>query len=158
MRDTIVRISLESPNQPEVLSLIEQLDEYQRPLYPAESYHGINVDALSDTNVLFAVARSREGQIVACGAIVLELNYGEVKRMFTIPGFRGRGIAGQLLTFLESEARSRGCRQFMLETGFRQLEAIALYERFDYKRCGPFGDYAEDPNSVFMAKLSRVDL
>jgi putative acetyltransferase len=158
MHDTIVRISLESPNQSEVLSLIEHLDAYQRPLYPAESYHGIDVGALSDKNVLFAVARSGEGQVVACGAIVLELGYGEVKRMFTVPGFRSRGIAGRLLAFLESEARSRGCRQFMLETGFRQLEAIALYERFGYMRCAPFGNYAEDPNSVFMAKFSRVDL
>jgi putative acetyltransferase len=152
MRDIIARISLESPNESGVISLIEQLDAYQKPLYPAESYLGIDINALSAENVLFAVARSAEGQVVACGAIVIELAYGEVKRMFTVPGFRGRGIAGRLLTFLESEARSRGCRQFMLETGFRQAEAIALYERLGYKRCGPFGDHAEDANSVFMAK------
>ena len=151
---TVARICLESPNQPEVLSLIEQLDAYQKPLYPAESYHGIDIGALSEENVLFAVARFEAGQAVACGAVVLEPGYGEVKRMFTLPSFRGRGIAGRLLTFLESEAQSRGCRQFMLETGFRQVEAIALYERFGYQRCGPFGDYGEDPNSVFMAKLS----
>jgi putative acetyltransferase len=151
---TIARIRLESPNQPEVLSLIEQLDAYQKPLYPAESYHGIDIGALSEENVLFAVARFEAGQALACGAVVLEPGYGEVKRMFTLPSFRGRGIAGRLLAFLESEAQSRGCRQFMLETGFRQVEAIALYERFGYRRCGPFGDYSEDPNSVFMAKLS----
>jgi putative acetyltransferase len=135
-----------------VISLIEQLDAYQKPLYPAESYHGIDVGALSHENVLFAVARSEQGHAVACGAIVLERDYGEVKRMFTTPGFRGRGIGGRLLTFLESEARARGCRQLMLETGIRQPEAIALYARFGYERCGPFGDYAEDPNSVFMTK------
>jgi putative acetyltransferase len=154
MHDRIARISLESPNQSEVISLIEQLDAYQKPLYPAESYHGIDIDALSDENALFAVARAGAGQVVACGAIVLEPDYGEVKRMFTVPSFRGRGIAGRLLAFLESEARSRGCQRFMLETGFRQVEAIALYARFGYERCGPFGDYAADPNSVFMAKFS----
>lgn len=154
MHDPIARISLESPNQPEVISLIEQLDAYQQPLYPAGSYHGIDIDALCDDNVLFAVARSGEGQVVACGAIVLEPGYGEVKRMFTSPDFRGRGIAGQLLAFLESAARSRNCQRFMLETGFRQNEAIALYERFGYQRCGPFGDYTEDPNSVFMVKFA----
>ena len=154
MRDIVARIRLESPDDSGVISLIEQLDAYQRPLYPAESYHGIDVTALSNENVLFAVARSAEGQVVACGAIVLGLAYGEVKRMFTIPGFRGRGVAGRLLAFLESEARSRGCRQFKLETGFRQADAIALYERLGYTRCGPFGDYAEDPNSVFMAKYA----
>ncbi len=41
---------------------------------------------------------------------------------------------------------------FVLETGFRQLEAIALYERLGYKRCGPLGAYVDDPKSVFMAK------
>ena len=48
-------ISLESPDQPEVIALIEELDAYQAPLYPAESHHGINIEALSSKNVLFAV-------------------------------------------------------------------------------------------------------
>ena len=154
MHDIIAQISLESPNESGVISLIEQLDAYQKPLYSAESYHGIDIRALSADNVLFAVARSTEGQAVACGAIVIQLLYGEVKRMFTIPSFRGRGIARRLLSLLESEARSRGCRTFMLETGFRQTEAIALYEQFGYKRCGPFGDYSQDPDSVFMVKYA----
>ena len=42
----------------------------------------------------------------------------------------------------------------MLETGFLQPEALALYERHGYERCGPFGDYVDDPNSVFMRKVS----
>jgi putative acetyltransferase len=41
---------------------------------------------------------------------------------------------------------------FKLETGNQQLEAIELYSRSGYVQCGPFGDYAEDPNSVFMSK------
>jgi putative acetyltransferase len=40
----------------------------------------------------------------------------------------------------------------MLETGYLQPEAIALYERLGYSRRGPFGLYTEDPNSVFMHK------
>ena len=150
----VARIALESPNQSEVIALIGELDSYQQPMYPAESDHGIDVDALSRANVLFALARTGNGRAVACGAIVLEAAYGEIKRMFTMPAFRGQGIAGRLLSFLESEARSRGCQQFVLETGFRQVEAIALYERFGYKRCGPFGAYTDDPNSVFMAKAA----
>lgn len=146
------RIALESPNQPEVIALIEELDAFQKPLYPAESHHGIPVAALEQANVLFAVVRSNTLEVVACGAIVLEAEYGELKRMFTRPAFRGRGIAGRLLAFLEAEARTRGCGQFALETGYLQHEAIALYERFGYRRCGPFGGYAEDPNSVFMVK------
>lgn len=147
-----MHIALESANQPEVIALIQALDAYQVPLYPAESHYGIDIAALSATNVLFAVARDEEGRAVACAAIVLETGYGELKRMFTVPGFRGRGIAGRLLNFLEAEACVRGCRRFALETGYLQTEAIAMYERFGYVRCGPFGNYPDDPNSVFMSK------
>ena len=52
-----VSIALESPDQPEVIALIDELDAYQKPLYPPESHHGIDLAALSRTNVLFAVAR-----------------------------------------------------------------------------------------------------
>jgi len=146
-------IALESPDQPEVIALIEQLDAYQKPLYPAESHHGIDLAALCAGHVLFAVARADNGAAVACGAIVLHPAYGELKRMFTHPSQRGRGIAGALLAYLETAAMARGCRQFMLETGNLQPEALALYARHGYQRCGPFGDYADDPNSVFMVRV-----
>ncbi len=149
-----MHVALESPDQPEIIALIEELDAYQKPLYPAESHHGIDITALSQPNVLFAVARNAQGRAVACGAIVLEEQYGELKRMFTAPAHRGQGIAGRLLAFLEAEAGARGCTHLMLETGCLQPEAIALYERCGYTRCGPFGGYAEDPNSVFMHKIA----
>lgn len=147
-----MRISLESPNQPEVLQLIEELDAFQKPLYPAESHHGIDLAALSEPKVLFAVARDEHGQAVACGAIVIEATYGEIKRMYTKPAHRGKGLARAVLVLLEAKARDKGCSQLALETGYLQPEAIALYERHGYERCGPFGAYAEDPNSVFMRK------
>ena len=147
-----MRIALEPASQPEILALIERLDAYQKPLYPAESHHGIDISALSEPNVLFAVARDAQGHAIGCGAIVLEAGYGELKRMFTLPDHRGKGVARSLLLFLESQAQARGCRRFMLETGYLQAEAIALYERFGYSRRGPFGSYTEDPNSVFMHK------
>lgn len=147
-----MRIAIESPAQPEVLQLIDELDAYQKPLYPPESHHGIDLAALSRPNVVFAVARDGTGQAVACGAVVLEPHYGELKRMYTRPACRGQGIAKALLAFLEAQAAARGVTAFKLETGFRQPEAIALYGRCGYAVGGPFGDYAEDPNSVFMHK------
>ena len=148
----LMHIALEPANQPEVLALIEQLDAYQKPLYPTESHHGIDMAALSQPNVVFAVARDEWGHAVACGAVVIEPAYGELKRMFTLPSHRGRGIARSLLLFLEAEAQACGCHFFMLETGCLQPEAIALYERLGYSRRGPFGVYTEDPHSVFMHK------
>lgn len=148
-----MHIAFEPANQPDVLALIEALDAYQKPLYPAESHHGIDIDALSQPNVLFAVARTAEGgTAVGCGALVLNADHGELKRMYTDPAQRGRGVASRLLQLLEAEANRRGCTRFMLETGYLQPEALALYERHGYQRCGPFGDYVDDPNSVFMRK------
>lgn len=150
-----MKVSLETPAQPEVMQLINELDAYQRPLYPAESHHGIDLDTLKRDNVLFAVARSDHGKVVACGAIVLEATYGELKRFYTSPSQRGKGIAKGLLIFLEESARKAGCRKFTLETGYLQSEAISFYSTCGYVRCEPFGDYRDDPNSVFMAKLAE---
>jgi putative acetyltransferase len=147
-----MHIRLESPDQPQVLLLIEELDGYQRPLYPVESDHGIDLSALKRPDVLFAVARSDEGTAVGCGAIVLGPEYGEIKRMFVSPSVRGRGVGKQLLTFLEDCAKTKGCARFVLETGHLQTEALSLYLRSGYVRCSPFGAYSEDPNSVFMCK------
>lgn len=147
-----MHINLESPDQPDVVRLIDELDAYQKPLYPAESHHGIDMQALLQANVLFAVARASSGQAVGCGAIVLQAAYGEIKRMYVSPVVRGQGVAKQLLEFLESQAQLRGCTSFMLETGYLQPEALGLYARCGYERCGPFGPYLEDPNSVFMCK------
>lgn len=145
-------IQLESPAQPDVLALIDALDAYQKPLYPAESHHGIDLAALSEPNVLFAVVRDDAQRAVGCGAIVIGAHFGELKRMYVDPARRGQGLAKSLLQFLEAQAAARGCRLFTLETGFLQPEALGLYERAGYERCGPFGDYVDDPNSVFMRK------
>lgn len=157
----IMRVSLESPDQPEVVRLIDELDAYQKPLYPAESHHGIDMHALLRPHVLFAVARTAGGHALGCGAIVLEAGYGEIKRMYVSPAARGQGVASQLLDLLESQARLRGCERFMLETGCLQPQALGLYARCGYERCGPFGTYVEDPNSVFMCKhvqaIGRTD-
>jgi putative acetyltransferase len=145
-------IKLETPNQPEVVALIDLLDAYQLSLYPPESVYALDMNSLLQPNVLFAVARNIDGAAVGCGAIVVTPEYGEVKRMFVHPSARGQGVAQRLLGMLETEALARGCRQFMLETGPSQPEAIGLYERLGYRVRGPYGDYRDDPLSVFMEK------
>lgn len=145
-------IKLETPNQPEVVALIDLLDTYQLSLYPPESVYALDMNSLLQPNVLFAVARNIDGAAVGCGAIVVTPEYGEVKRMFVHPAARGQGVAQRLLGMLEAEALARGCRQFMLETGPSQPEAIGLYERLGYRVRGPYGDYRDDPLSVFMEK------
>lgn len=148
------RIRQEPPGQPDVLALIEELDAYQKPLYPIESFHGIDLAALSQPHVLFAVARDAQGVALGCGAMVIGDAYGEVKRMYTRPEARGLGLGRRLLAFLERQAQARGCALFRLETGYLQAGALRLYQRCGYVRRGPFGDYTDDPTSVFLEKQS----
>jgi putative acetyltransferase len=146
-------ITLEPADQPEVIRLIDELDAYQKPLYPPECHFGIDIAALSQANVLFAVARDDGGEAIACGAVVLNAEYGELKRMFTLPACRGRGVAQALLAFLEQVAIERGCARMALETGIYQEQALTFYRRAGYVRRGPFSDYPDDPFSVFMEKV-----
>jgi putative acetyltransferase len=150
-----MRIAIERPDQPDVARLIDELDAYQVPLYPLESHHGIDTGTLAQPNVVFAVVRSADGEAIGCGAVILGTEYAELKRMYVRTDSRGRGIGKALLEFLESHASAAGLTTFKLETGNRQAEAIDLYSRSGYVRCGPFGAYIEDPNSVFMCKELR---
>lgn len=145
-------ITLESPDQPDVIALIEALDAYQDTLYPPEARYALDLQALCRPEVLFAVARDEHGVALGCAAVVLGPDHGEVKRMFVAPGARGTGLARQILQTLERAALARGCQALMLETGPAQPDAIAFYERQGFVRRGPFGDYPDHPLSVFMGK------
>ncbi len=147
-----VSIRLERPDQPEVIALIDELDAYQKPLYPPECHYGVDVSALLKPDVAFAVIRGEEGAALGCGAVWCGPEFGELKRVFVKPECRGKGAARAVLSFLEEQARARGCAVVMLETGIHQHEAIALYRRAGYDFCPPFGDYREDPHSLFMRK------
>jgi putative acetyltransferase len=72
--------------------------------------------------------------------------------MYVSPRGRGQGVAKKLLALLESQAIGSGCTLLKLETGPYQHEALALYASAGYERRGPFGDYTDDPLSVFMQK------
>jgi putative acetyltransferase len=72
--------------------------------------------------------------------------------MHTAAAHRGRGVGLALLTHIVAAARARSYRRLSLETGSMDgfAPARALYTRFGFVACGPFGDYRLDPNSVFM--------
>jgi len=150
-----MHVSLEPPDQPEVIALIAELDAYQDTLYPPESRHALDLASLKQANVLFAVARDEAAQAIGCAAVVVAAEGGELKRMYVHPRGRGRGVASAVLALLESEARQAGCQLLRLETGPYQPEALGLYARHGYDRCAPFGKYTNDPLSVFMQK--RLD-
>lgn len=149
-------IAFESPDQPDVITLIAELDAYQDSLYPPESRHALDLASLKQANVLFAVARESTGQAIGCCALVLCPEFGEIKRLYVNPRGRGQGVARKLLALLESRAIAAGCTLLTLETGPYQPEALALYAAAGYQRRGPFADYTNDPLSVFMQKHIAV--
>ena len=94
-----------------------------------------------------------DGQPVACGAIKeYEPGTMEVKRMFTLPANRGKGIAARVLSELEKWAAEMNYSKCVLETGKKQPEAIRLYEKSGYKLIPNYGQYVGDENSVCFEK------
>jgi putative acetyltransferase len=89
---------------------------------------------------------------LGCGAIVLHPEFGELERMYASPSGRGQRVAKKLLALLESQVMGSGCMSLKLETGPYQHDALALYASAGYEGRGPYGDYTNDPLSVFMQK------
>jgi putative acetyltransferase len=150
MRNILIQI--DDPSSPAARELIERLNKYLTSLYPAESNHLLSVEALQHHNVTFLTA-SVDGEVAGCGAFVNQGGeYAEIKRMFVLPEFRGIKLGRRILEELENLALASGLEFARLETGIHQAEALRLYERAGYQRRGPFGDYPEDPLSIFMEK------
>ena len=93
---------------------------------------------------------------VSCGAFK-EIKPGtvEIKRMFTLPEHRGKGYASMVLAELEKWAVELGYEATVLETGVKQPEAIALYEKLNYKRIPNYGPYIGIENSFCFQKVLK---
>ena len=101
-----------------------------------------------------AVVCFQEGQALGCGALkVFDPDTVEIKRMFTDPQARGKGIAATVLKELERWAADDGFTRMVLETGLRNPEAIGLYEKHGYRRIANFEPYVGVANSVCFEKL-----
>jgi putative acetyltransferase len=145
----------ERPDSAEAAQLIAELDDVLAPLYPRASRHGYSVDKLLAEGVAFFVLR-QDGAPAACGGLLLVgAEYGEVKRMYVRPQFRGQGLGQRMLDHLADYARQHGLGVLRLETGIHQVAAIRLYERSGFQRIRPFGPYQPDPLSLCFEK--RLD-
>jgi len=150
--DSATVIAAEHPASPDALALIAELDAHLNPLYPTESRHGFSVQKLIDDSVAFFVVR-HEGAAAGCGGIKLfGLEYGEIKRMYVRPAFRGLGLARLLLEHLTEYAQQHRVDLLRLETGVHQHAAIRLYEQAGFTRIPPFGEYTNDPLSLCYEK------
>jgi putative acetyltransferase len=139
----------ERPDSPAAREIIAELEAELAPHYPASSQHGYSVEKLIAEGVYFFLVR-HDGETAGCGGIQLfGSDYGELKRMYVRPPFRGLGLARTLIDHLAGHAREHGVRLLRLETGIHQLEAIRLYEGAGFRQIPPFGPYRPDPLSLF---------
>jgi len=118
-----------------------------------EFYHQYNgIDTIK-----YALVAYNDDIPVACGALK-QFNDAtmEIKRMYTLPKERGKGIATKVLTELEHWAKQLGFKRCILETGKKQPQAISLYKKTGYKIIKNYDQYAGIENSVCFEKLLSV--
>lgn len=150
-----MEIRVDDLSGPEVHELLR---EHLRNMFlhsPAESVHALDLDGLRKPDVTFWTVWEG-GELLGCGALKeLDPGHAEIKSMRTSAAHLRRGVASRLLRHILGEAARRGYTRLSLETGSAEAfePARRLYAKFGFAYCGPFGDYVEDPYSVFMSKV-----
>jgi putative acetyltransferase len=140
------------PNQQDVIDVFNDIDRLMNSLYPIASAQSLSINELNQPNV-HAIGFSNEDGIIACGAIVKQFDktlYGEIKRLYVKPSYRGKGLSRRIMQILLHYAGEAQIPVIRLETGSKQSEAINLYENLGFERRQCFGFYSENAMSVFM--------
>ena len=143
---------------PPALQLLAELDaDLFRHEYPPESRHAFSVEKLLREGVVFFLTRFKN-ELAGCGGLkIYPGEYGEVKRMYVRPAYRGLGLGKAMLDHLGQYAQTHGLERLRLETGIYQVEAIGLYERYGFQRRPPFGEYKVDPLSLYFEKALAAE-
>lgn len=147
-----LQIRVDDLRGPEIAALLRRHVDFCRASSPPESTHVLDLDALRSPAITFWSAWE-DSRLLGCAALKeLARSHGEVKSMHTAAERRRGSVALRLLEHMVDVARARGYGRLSLETGSMAAfaPARALYERFGFVSCAPFGDYRLDPNSVFM--------
>lgn len=149
-----MRIEVDDLSRPEIHALLNEHLQSMHALSPPESVHALDLDKLRQPEITFWSVWDG-AQLLGCGALKeLDARHGEVKSMRTPAALRRTGAGRAVLAHIIDVAKSRDYARLSLETGSMEAfrPAQALYESFGFSYCGPFGDYTDDPNSVFMTK------
>ncbi|MEL7023953.1 MAG: GNAT family N-acetyltransferase [Pseudomonadota bacterium] len=147
-----MRIERDDLTRPEVHALLAEHLENMHQLSPVDSVHALGLDQLRAPGITFWSVWSGT-ELVGCGALKeLSSDHGEIKSMRTPAAKRRQGAGRRVLGHIIGEATRRGYSRLSLETGSGPTfdAAHKLYSSVGFKYCGPFGNYAEDPNSRFM--------
>ncbi|HZG16547.1 MAG TPA: GNAT family N-acetyltransferase [Candidatus Bathyarchaeia archaeon] len=149
-----MKIRVDDLSGHEVIALISEHLEGMALHSPPESRHALNLDGLKKPEITFWSVWEQD-ELAGCGALKeLDSLHGEIKSMRTATSHLRKGVAKRMLAHIIEEAKRRGYQRLSLETGSMDAfePARRLYASFGFQYCGPFSDYKEDPNSVFMTK------
>jgi putative acetyltransferase len=150
-----MRIEIDDLTGPEIAALLEAHTAELRAISPPESKHALDLEGLRTPDTSFWTVWDGNA-LVGCGALKdLGDGHAELKSMRVVRAYTGRGIASMLMRHIIGEARARGLQRISLETGSMAFfePARRLYRKHGFQPCGPFGNYVDDPNSVFMTML-----
>ncbi len=148
----MIKVIRTDSRHPDFIALVKLLDDdlavrdgKEHPFYAQFN----KIDAIK-----YVVLAYDGNRAVGCGALKeYAPDTMEVKRMYTTPEKRGKGIATKTLSELERWAGEMGFTKCILETGKKQPEAIGLYSSHGYTVIPNYGQYADVENSVCFEKV-----
>jgi putative acetyltransferase len=149
-----LKIGIDDLAGPEIAALLREHMRNMEIVSPPESRHALDIQGLRQPGITFWSAW-QGAELLGCGALKeLDAAHAEIKSMRTASRHLRKGVAAALLSHLVAEATQRGYRRLSLETGAMDYfePARRLYAKSGFVYCGPFADYVEDPNSVFMTR------
>ena len=147
----MVTLTRTDSTDPDFLALVRLLDA-DLAIRDGED-HSFYAQYNKVDSIKHVIVAYENGKAVGCGAIKeIAPDAMEVKRMYTPPELRGKGIAVKVLNELEKWTAELGYKKCMLETGKKQPEAIALYTKCSYIVIPNYGQYAGIENSVCFEK------
>ncbi|WP_093966844.1 GNAT family N-acetyltransferase [Actibacterium lipolyticum] len=152
-----IEIRTESAIAPDSRNLIDASQAALLEAFPPDECFSFSAEELDTPNTQFLVARI-DGRAMGCVALVDQIKYGEIKRLFVSPKARGIGVARALMIALESAAEDIGLTHLRLETGEQLAEAVSLYRSLGYTDRGAFGDYPDIASNLFMEKAVGIEV
>ncbi|MBK7687036.1 MAG: GNAT family N-acetyltransferase [Rhodocyclaceae bacterium] len=147
-----MNIEIDDLSRPAIHALLDEHLQSMLSLSPSDSVHALDLEKLRRPEITFWSAWENS-LLLGCGALkAMSTSQGEIKSMRTPAALRRKGAGRAILAHIIDVARDRGYERLNLETGSMAAfwPAHRLYESFGFTFCGPFGDYVDDPNSVFM--------
>lgn len=149
-----MHIESDDLSRPQIHALLTEHLRDMHALSPPGSVHALDLARLKAPGISFWSVWDGD-TLLGCGALkALSARHGEIKSMRTQAERRRLGAGRLVLSHIIETARQRGYERLSLETGAPPafVPAQRLYASFGFTVCGPFGDYVEDPNSVFMTR------